>query len=176
MAIITGGKVAEGVLGPLTSAGAPAAGTDNVQNIVFGGSGLGGTFTLSWDNQTTGAINWSATNATLVGSIDTALEALTNIGSAGVTTGSTTLTSGIGTVTVTFNGDVGKRPQNLLTAKSSLTGTTPTITISEATAGVWPTGSRPAKGALCTDTTNGELYINTGTATAPTWTKVGAQS
>jgi hypothetical protein len=176
MAIITGGKVAEGVLGPLTSDGAPAAGTDAIQNVVFGGSGLGGTFTLTFDNQTTGAINWSATNATLVGSVDAALEALTNIGTAGVTTGSTTLTSGIGTVTVTFNGTVGNRPQNLLTATSSLTGTNAAITISEATPGVWPTGSRPATGAKCIDVTNGVDYINTGTPLDPTWTKTGTQS
>jgi hypothetical protein len=176
MAIITGGKVAEGALGLLTSDGAPDAGTDNIQNVVFGGSGLGGTFKLKFNTQTTGAINWSSTNATLVGSIDTALEALDHIGTGGVTTGSTTLTSGIGTVTVTFNGTVGNRPQNLLVAASSLTGTLPTITISAATAGVWPTGSRPATGALCSDTTNGVLYVNTGTPTDPTWTKVGTQS
>jgi hypothetical protein len=31
------------------------------------------------------------------------------------------------------------------------------------------------KGALCTDTTNGKLYINTGTRAATVWTLVGAQ-
>jgi len=31
-------------------------------------------------------------------------------------------------------------------------------------------------GRLASDTTNGKLYINTGTALAPTWTVVGSQS
>jgi hypothetical protein len=31
------------------------------------------------------------------------------------------------------------------------------------------------KGALCIDTTNAFLYINTGTLAANTWTKVGLQ-
>jgi hypothetical protein len=33
-----------------------------------------------------------------------------------------------------------------------------------------------AKGALLVDTTNGKLYINTGTQAAPTWTVVGTQT
>lgn len=32
------------------------------------------------------------------------------------------------------------------------------------------------KGALLTDTTNGVLYINTGTKASPAWTKVGNQT
>lgn len=32
------------------------------------------------------------------------------------------------------------------------------------------------KGSLAVDTTNGKLYINTGTKSSPTWTVVGAQS
>lgn len=33
-----------------------------------------------------------------------------------------------------------------------------------------------AKGALAADTTNGILYINTGTLAATVWTKVGTQT
>jgi predicted phosphodiesterase len=33
-----------------------------------------------------------------------------------------------------------------------------------------------SKGALAIDTTNGKLYINTGTSTSATWTVVGAQT
>jgi hypothetical protein len=33
-----------------------------------------------------------------------------------------------------------------------------------------------AKGSLCTDRTNGKLYINTGTKAQPAWTLVGAQT
>lgn len=32
------------------------------------------------------------------------------------------------------------------------------------------------KGSLVSDTTNGKLYINTGTMSSPTWTVVGSQS
>jgi len=33
-----------------------------------------------------------------------------------------------------------------------------------------------AKGALCSDTTNGKLYVNTGTLAATVWTVAGAQT
>jgi hypothetical protein len=33
-----------------------------------------------------------------------------------------------------------------------------------------------AKGSLCIDSTNGKLYMNTGTITVPAWTVLGAQS
>lgn len=41
-----------------------------------------------------------------------------------------------------------------------------------------PTNSRAgfSKGALSIDTTNGKLYINTGSASSATWTVVGTQS
>lgn len=43
-----------------------------------------------------------------------------------------------------------------------------------------PSGSTYAgiapKGATLTDTTNGKLYINTGTQASPTWTVVGTQT
>lgn len=32
------------------------------------------------------------------------------------------------------------------------------------------------KGSLCTDATNGKLYINTNTKASPTWTVAGTQS
>ncbi len=46
-----------------------------------------------------------------------------------------------------------------------------------ATAGVPTTNFNAvaAKGALCTDCTNGKLYINTGTLASNTWTVVGTQ-
>lgn len=33
-----------------------------------------------------------------------------------------------------------------------------------------------SKGAIATDTTNGKLFINTGTSTSATWTVVGSQT
>jgi hypothetical protein len=162
---------------PITNAGAPSAGTDEVQTITFGGTPTGGTFTLTFEGHTTAAITWSATNATLVANIDAALEALNNIGSGGVTTAVGTMTAGIGTITVTFSGgNVAKKAVGLMTASSSLTGTSPTLAVAETTPGVDATGRGAGAGQLLIDTTNKKLYINTGTALAPTWTVTGTQS
>lgn len=170
--------VIEGAMGaPQQYAGAPVAGTDEVQTITIGGTPTGGTFRLTFEGFTTGDIAWSATNATLVANIDAALEALDNIGTGGVVTAVATMTAGIGTATVTFSGArVAKRAVATMTvANNSLTGTNPTVAVAETTPGVGNTGRGAPVGALLTDTTNGILYINTGTAAAPTWTKVGTQ-
>lgn len=160
-----------------TVAGAPVAGTDEVQTITFGGTPTGGTFKLAYQSKTTAAISWSATNATLVSNIDSALEALSTIGSGNVTTAVGTMTAGIGTITVTFTGSLAKAAVPLITvADNSLTGTAPTLAVAETTPGVSATERGAQIGATLTDTTNGKQYINTGTATVPTWTVVGSQS
>lgn len=163
---------------PLQSAGAPSAGTDEVQTITIGGTPTGGTFTLTFEGFTTAPITWSATNNTLIANVDAALGALPNIGSASnVTTADSTLSSGIGDLTVTFVAAMGKKAVGLMTANgASLTGSSPTVTVAETTPGVTATGRGFGKGTLVQDTTNGKLYINTGTAAAPTWTVVGSQS
>jgi hypothetical protein len=162
---------------PITSAGVPSAGTNEVQTLTIGGTPSGGTFKLAFDGFTTAAITWTATDATLVADIDAALEALPNIGTGGVTTAAGTLSSGIGTVTITFGGNLAKKAVNTITvANNNLTGTAPTLAVAETTPGVDATGRGAGKGALAIDTTNGKLYINTGTALAPTWTVVGSQS
>lgn len=163
----------------LEIAGAPAAGTDEIQTITFGGTPTGGTFTLTLDGWTTGAISWSATNATLVSNIDTALETLPNIGASGVTTAVGTMTAGIGTITVTFTGNNGKKAMNLMTSVSSLSGAAPTLAVTETTPGVDASFRNLGigKGQVVCDTANAKLYINTGASSiAPTWTVVGAQS
>ena len=161
-----------------TVAGAPTAGTDEVQTITFGGTPDGGTFKLAFKGRTTSAISWSATNATLVSNIDTALGALSTIGgAANVTTAVGTMTAGIGTITVTFVGTLAKKAVPLLTVfANNLTGTDPTIQIAETTPGVSASHRGAPIGAQLIDTTNGVAYVNTGTATIPTWTKVGTQS
>jgi hypothetical protein len=159
------------------SAGAPVNGTNEVQTITIGGTPTAGTFTLTYDGFTTAPITWSATNGTLVANIDAALEALPNIGTGGVVTAVGTMTAGIGTIAVTFSGaNLAKRAVNTITSVSSLTGTSPTLAVTETTPGVRATALGTGKGGLLTDTTNGILYINTGTAAAPTWTKVGTQT
>jgi hypothetical protein len=176
-AIISGGRVIEGVMRGWSSAGAPSNGTSEVQTLTIGGTPSGGTFKLAFDGFTTAAITWSATNATLVANIDAALEALPNIGTGGVTTAVGTMTAGIGTITITFAGNLAAKAVNTITvADNSLTGTSPTVAVAETTPGVDASGRGAPAGAQLTDTTNGKVYINTGTALAPTWTVVGTQT
>jgi len=170
--------IIEGAMRGYETAGAPSNGTDEVQTITIGGTPTGGTFTLTFEGHETAPITWSATNNTLIANIDAALGALANVGgAANVTTADATLSSGIGTLTVTFVTALGKLAVGLMTANGALlTGTSPTVGVTETTPGVTASGRGAPKGAQLTDTTNGKLYINTGTAAAPTWTVVGSQS
>lgn len=176
MPVISGGNVIGGSVRLQSFAGAPVAGTNEVQTLTIGGTPTGGTFKLSYDGQVTAAISWNSTNATLLAAINTALDNLLGASSVVATAG--TLTAGIGTILLTFSGgQVAKRAVNTMTvADNSLTGSAPTLAIAETTPGVNATGIGIAKGGLLTDTTNGLLYINTGTDTTPTWTKVGTQT
>jgi hypothetical protein len=164
-----------GYSAPILNAGAPSAGTSEIQTLTI--DATGGTFRLSFEGFTTAAISWSATNATLVANIDAALELLPSIGTGGITTAVGTMTAGVGTITLTFAGNLAKKAISsvIAVATNSLTGTA-TLSIAETTAGVSATGRGAPVGAALTDTTNGIAYINTGTALAPTWTKVGTQS
>lgn len=164
--------------GPIPYAGTPSAGTSEVVTLTFAGTITGGTFILEFDGYRTSAITWSSTNATLVSNIDTALGALSSVSGAGnVTTAVGTMTSGVGTITVTFAGDLAALAVSNMTVYSDdLTGSGAEVTAAVTTAGVTATLRGVGKGALVTDTTNGVLYINTGTAVAPTWTKVGTQT
>ena len=156
-------------------AGAPVAGTNEVQTLTIGGTPTGGTFTLALGAMRTGAIAWNATNGTLISNMNTALDAV--FGTASIVAAVGTMTAGIGTATLTFSGnEYAKSAQTLMTATNSLTGTTPTLAIAETTPGVNAAPYQAPKGALVTDTTNAKLYINTGTAYSPTWTVVGGQT
>ena len=169
--------IIEGGLGPYSVAGAPAQGTNEVQTLTIGGTPTGGTFKLAFDGYTTGAITWSATNATLLANIQAALDALPNVGTNGFVAAAGSLTAGIGTITLTAGGDLANKAVPTITvANNSLTGTSPTLAVAETTPGVDATMRGAGKGALLSDTTNGILYINTGTALDPTWTKVGTQT
>lgn len=168
--------IIEGALGAiLQSAGAPGAGTTEVQTLTI--DATGGTFKLRFEGFTTAAITWSATNNTLVSNVDAALELLPSIGTGGITTAVGTMTAGVGTLTLTFAGNHAKKAIGsvIAVADNSLTGTA-TLSIAETTPGVSAFGLGFGVGALVTDTTNGKLYINTGTAVAPTWTVVGTQT
>lgn len=158
-------------------AGAPSNGTSEIQTLTFGGTPDGGTFTLTFDGYTTAPITWVGDDdAALIAAIDAALEALPNIGAGGVAVADGTLTAGVGTVTITFGGNLTKLAVPLIVANSSLTGTTPTAVVTETTPGVTATARGASIGATLQDTTNAKLYVNTGTALAPTWTVAGTQS
>jgi hypothetical protein len=154
------------------NAGAPTGGVSEVQTLTIGGTPTGGTFKLAFDGHTTAPITWSATNATLIANIQAALRALPNIGSPGVTVAEGTITSGIGTLTITFGGNLAKLVVPTITvADNSLTGTSPTAAVAETTPGVTATARGAAPGARLLDTTNKVAYINTGTALEPVWSK-----
>lgn len=177
MPIITGGKVIEGVYSrPYVNAGAPTAGTNEVQTLTIGGTPTGGTFKLAFGSMVTAAITWSATNATLIANMNTALDAV--FGTASIVAAVGTMTAGIGTATLTFSGnEYAKRAvPNMTVALNSLTGTSPTLAIAETTPGVDASGLGAPKGGMLIDSTNGKLYVNTGTDTTPTWTVAGTQT
>src|SRR5436190_23792973 len=101
MAAIELTNVIEGAFGVVaSSAGAPGAGTSEVQTLTIGGTPTGGTFKIAFDGFTTAAITWSATNATLLANIQAALDALPNVGTNGLVAAAGTLTAGIGTITL----------------------------------------------------------------------------
>jgi hypothetical protein len=162
-----------GLPGPYFNAGVPGAGTDAVQTLTFGGTPTGGTFKLAFAGQTTAAISWSATNNTLRDNVDAALEALSTIGTGGVVTAVGTMTAGVGTLTVTFSGgNLTKLLVSLISvADNSMTGSSPTLAVSNTTPGVTAAARGAGIGAIVQDTSGGGVYSNTGTALAPTWTQ-----
>jgi hypothetical protein len=173
MAVIEMTNIIEGALGIRTSAGAPGAGTDEVQTLTI--DATGGTFKLAYDSQITASIAWSATNNTLRDNVDAALEALSNVGAGNVTTAVGTMTAGVGTLTITFTGALAKKAVNTITVNTNALTGTKTLTIAETTPGVDAANRGAPLGALTVDTTNGILY-QASTANPTTWAKVGTQS
>lgn len=152
-----------------TTAGAPVAGTTEVQTVTVTGTPTGGTFKLEFKGQRTGTIAYNAAAS----AVQTALRALSTISGSNVTvTGSAG-----GPFTVTFAGDLAKKALPLLTLKeNALTGgTAPSVTVVEATPGVDASHRGARTGETLTDTTNKKVYVNTGTATVPVWTELGEE-
>lgn len=161
---------------PRSTAGAPTAGTDEVQTLTIGGTPTTGTFKLAFKGQTTAAITWSSTNTTLRDNVDTALEALGTIGTGNVTTAVGTMTNGIGTLTITFAGTLAKKAVPTITVYSNSLDGSGTVAVAETTPGVSASFRGAPKGGTLIDTTNGKHYINTGTASVPVWTVTGSQT
>jgi len=171
-------NVGAGIYGPYFVAGAPVAGTTEVQTLTFGGTGLGGgTFRLGLDGVYTAAIAMSLTPAALASNMNAQLDATFGAGQIVATVGTYAGGGTGGTMILTFSGSTYARTAvSTMTATNSLTGTAPTIAIAETTPGVTQTLRNVAPGAMMVDVTNKKQYVNTGTAGAPTWTVTGSQT
>lgn len=177
MAFVGASTNINGGTGPFRFDGTPSAGTNAVFTLTIGGTPTGGTFKLAHGGFTTGAITWSATNATLLANIQAALDALPSLGSSGLTAAAGTLTSGIGTITLTAGGNVARSALAAPSvADNALTGTNPTLALATTTAGERATYRGASPGASLVSATTGKHYTNTGTALAPVWTVTGTQS
>lgn len=123
--------IADAAVYPYSGGVAGAAGTNEVQTITITGTPTGGTFTLTYAAQTTGAIPYNATAL----QVQSALEALSNIGAGDVACSGGPL-PGTG-IAVTFQETLGGTNVAAMTATPSLTGgTTPAVVVTETTAGV----------------------------------------
>jgi len=132
--------LANGLYGPY------GGNVSEVQLATITGIPTGGTFTLTLDGETTAAIAFNATAAT----VQTALENLSN-----VTPGDVTVTgSAGGPYTITFGGARAGQNVPALTATGSLTGgTAPAVAITTPTpGGVTVAGAGTAEGFLWDDT------------------------
>ncbi len=123
------GALAETNVAQLTADATSTTGVNEVQLVTITGGPTGGTFTLTFNGQTTPAQAYNVSAATL----QTALRALTSINGANVTV---TGDAG-GPFTITFIGTLADANQPAITANAaSLTGgTTPGVTIDTTTPG-----------------------------------------
>lgn len=105
-------------------------GTNEVQTLTITGGPTGGTFTITFDGQTTGAIDYDATAS----EVQAALVALSNIGAYDVVCAGGPLPGSA--ITITFVNGLGGQDVSLATATGSFTGgTTPAAAIALTTAG-----------------------------------------
>lgn len=162
--------------GILASAGAPGAGTSEVQTITLT-TYADVTLKLGFRNDTvTVTLDADAdqdTNTEIDTAITNALESMSQIGSGGVTVVVTGTTDR--SIAITYAGNLAKLDVPTITAEK--TAGTPTVGVVVTTPGVTAFGRKSDTGQLVIDKTNGKLYINTSTTKlSPTWTVVGSQS
>jgi len=111
-----------------TGAGAPVAGTAEVQTITVTGGPTGGTFTVTFNSQTTAPIAFNAPATTVA----TDLNALSNLD------GVTVTGAAGGPYTVTFPVAMGNVAQMTADGTALTGGTTPGVTVATTTPGVAP--------------------------------------
>lgn len=105
--------------------------TNEVQSLSITGTPTGGTFRLAFKSVSTANIAYNATAA----AVQTALEAISTVGTGNILTGGGPLPGS--PVTITFQGQLAGTNQPLLTvvAAAFTAGTTPTATVTQTTAG-----------------------------------------
>jgi len=133
--------------------------TNEVQTITITGTPTGGTFTITWNGETTGTIAYNANAATVLA----ALEALVGIEPGDVAVGGGALP---GTpITVTFQGAYAGQNVAAMTTTDSLTGgTTPASAVTTTTPGADAAVDIPAVPA---GAVQGNVYLDT------TWAGLG---
>ena len=101
------------------------------QTLTVTGTPTGGSFTLTFNGQTTTPLAHNATAS----QVQAAMEALVTVGAGNVLAGGGALPGSA--VTLTFQGDLANQPQPLLVVLASLTGgTSPAASVSRTVAGV----------------------------------------
>ncbi len=120
-----GGKLANSALDSISLSQGPS----EIQTLTLNGGPTGGTFTLTFNDATTGSIDHAAT----AGAVQSALVALATIGSGNATVSG----SSGGPYAVTFAGALGHKNVGPLTADASLLtgGVTPTVTVAQTQVG-----------------------------------------
>jgi hypothetical protein len=116
------------------TAGNVEAGLSEAQTITGGGTISGGTFTITYAGQTTTAIQWNANAAT----VQAALEALSNLAPGDVVVTGGPVASA--PLLLTFGGTLAAEDVVAVTTTSSLTGSSPTLTVATSVAGGGTTG------------------------------------
>lgn len=119
---------------PLQGAAVPATNSSEVQSVAITGTPTGGTYTLTFNAQTTAGIAFNATAA----AVQTALEALTNITPGDVVTAGGPHPDTA--ISVTFSGQyAGTNIDTMSASAAGLTGgTTPAVTVTTTTEGGTP--------------------------------------
>lgn len=153
-----------GLRGPFEFSGVPSDGASEVQAITSSAAVTQGAWVLAYEGYRTVSMVFNVAAAVM----EAALCALPTIG-----TGGCTVVLGGGVYTVTFAANLAKLALPLMTVPTNSCkdagNADVTWTVAEGVAGVTASLRGAAKGAVAIDTTNGDIYQNTGTALVPVW-------
>ncbi len=142
-------------------------GQDSVQDLTLSGSSIGGVFRLGHDGYWTRELD--ATSPNLDTDVIDALRELPHLRTSGIEHLGGTIGTGL---RVRFSTHMGRRPVALIMVDiSKLTGQDTTLDVVESQQGVYPTGVGQPKGSIAVST-DGFLFINTGTGEAPVWSTI----